>query len=210
MSARLICLLLSAGLCCGAHAGDVYKWTDDKGKTHYGDPPTGQAKERATKLERKQMQLTVQQLEDAQIRAARSKQALVPHVGPWQPEPRSASADAAGDQLATPTVAVDPDTECAQQIAEYQRNGECFNRYRVVGGGIRGDAFRHCNETKRPACYQPERQSPSSNPGRSTTSPSSSPDRTTTSHSSSPGRTTTSPNSSPSRTATSPGSSSEL
>ncbi|MEP6939116.1 MAG: DUF4124 domain-containing protein [Rudaea sp.] len=39
-----ILLVALIGLCAVAHANDLYKWTDDKGVTHYSDtPPSSQA-----------------------------------------------------------------------------------------------------------------------------------------------------------------------
>lgn len=42
---RLMMILVLAGGCAAANAGEVYKWVDQHGKVHYGDRPKHEAEQ---------------------------------------------------------------------------------------------------------------------------------------------------------------------
>ena len=54
---------------------------------------------------------------------------------------------------------------CAQEWERFERSGACFAPYRLAGGGIKPEAFKHCTEVPMPTCPNPtapstERQHP--------------------------------------------------
>jgi hypothetical protein len=87
MKALLIAIIMLAA--AAAHAGSVYKWVDEKGKVHYGDRPaqgsdslrleveaprSSTSDISAARREKQRRLLEAFELEDAQKKAAQTKQ----------------------------------------------------------------------------------------------------------------------------------------
>lgn len=41
---------------------------------------------------------------------------------------------------------------CERAQREFRESQECFARFRVVGGGVKAEAFEHCKEIMQPQC----------------------------------------------------------
>ncbi len=102
-----------------AHAGDVYKWTDNQGVTHYGDKPPVDPK-----LATKRMDLDVRALSedeqkdvDARLAAARTK------LTASGPPPLAAS----GIKSPFAVVPKPPESECARQWKVFNDDEKCWD-----------------------------------------------------------------------------------
>ena len=132
--------LAAAALCAGAHAVDVYKWTDSKGVVHYGDRPAS---------------------------GAAASMVSVPGGGgsPEEQAAAEASLEAARDKLAEPTSSsarhrsrVQPvhqpaESACAAAWRQYDADQACFDAHRAAGGkGVSGLGTVVCKEVPQPSC----------------------------------------------------------
>jgi hypothetical protein len=133
--------LFAATLCTGAHAVDVYKWTDSKGVVHYGDhPPSGVA----------------------------TSTVSVPDGGD-SPEERAAAAaklDAERARLAEPAASnvrhrsqAQPvqnkpaESSCAAAWRQYDAAQACFDAHRTaLGKGVSESGTVACKELPQPGC----------------------------------------------------------
>lgn len=133
--------LFAATLCAGAHAVDVYRWTDSQGVVHYGDhPPSGVA----------------------------ASTVSVPDGGD-SPEQRAAAAarlDAARAKLAEPAASdgryrsraqpgqIKPaQSSCAAAWRQYDAAQACFDAHRTaLGKGVSESGTLACKELPQPEC----------------------------------------------------------
>ena len=143
-----LCLMMISS----AHvlAGEIYRWVDEKGKTHYSDTVPEKYRESAVTT------TPHDEPSDEQRREAEERAAA---------ERRRASergTDAPG-QVATPmnrgpqeSRAVkgkqpnDAAVDCETQHRLYRESQACFNRYLLATGGIREEAFKNCTEVADP------------------------------------------------------------
>ena len=56
-----------------------------------------------------------------------------------------------------------PNAVCEADWRAYQASEACFARYKVVGGGLKTEAFQACRQLTRPTCNEPA-ISPASSP----------------------------------------------
>lgn len=134
----------------GGHAGESYKWTDEKGKVHYGNTIPAEYKQKAEKVP-----VIVPPLSEKQTKELREREKAGAEAEVKRREEQ---------QKPSPTVLNPPPDEqakreptCAEQWQAYDASGKCFDPYRVVGGGIKAEAFKHCTEMKRPYCERPRK-----------------------------------------------------
>ena len=139
MNIRTVVVLLAVGLVTvAAGAAEVFKWTDENGKVHYGESVPERYQRKATRIDTESSRPTDAQREQAASRAARDKAKAQSGVRdasePARPEASSA------------------DTGCEAQKQRYQESQECFAPFRTANGGLKADAFEHCVEVAEPQC----------------------------------------------------------
>lgn len=126
-----------------AHA-EVYKWTDDKGRVHYGDKPpasTPAGTKKAVELDIPEPSAADRQ--EAADRAARERARLQP----------PAEKGVIGGTEATPApAAAEQDNSCAAQKRRYEESAACFQQYRNVNGSVKAEAYKHCVPVPQPSC----------------------------------------------------------
>jgi len=144
---------LLVGALSGVQAGDIYRWVDGQGRTHLSDVVPEKYKNAATRIGSGQYALTPEQQRDAASRAARESARTT--------EPPQSRVTGASPQ-ATPTTPVPPrvikrpaqavteSTDCTTWRRLFHESEECFGPFRTVGGGIKPEAFDHCNEIPSP------------------------------------------------------------
>ena len=142
-----LCLMMIAS--ADALAADVYRWVDEKGKTHYSDTVPEKYRESAVKTTPHQ-EPSDEQRREAEERAGAEKRKASERGGeaPGQlsapmnrgaPESRRVKAD-------QPNGAAD----CEAQHRLYRESQACFNRYMLATGGIKEEAFKNCTEVADP------------------------------------------------------------
>jgi len=132
-----------------AHATEIYRWTDDRGKAHASDrPPAGVRTDKVRREDSRVHELTRRQREEAKERALVDKSrrdqglpALPPVHGPG------------GLPLTvTPVPEKRPDeTECQRMVREYRESEACFAPYKIANGMTRPEAFEHCQQVVEPS-----------------------------------------------------------
>jgi hypothetical protein len=140
----------------GASANDIYRWTDNAGRTHMSDRVPEEYRSRAVRLGAGPGQ-TAAEKEAAATRARRDAERLKAFEAARNTEDArgveqaraaasaSAAASAAGAarrQAETATKAV-----CDQLFAAYLASDECWGRYRLNSRAVRGEeALQACGE----------------------------------------------------------------
>ncbi len=145
-----VLLLFSLG---STQAGDIYRWVDEQGRTHVSDVVPERYQSRATRIDASQYELTPDQRRESAERAARERARAAE-----QPEPASAdtqqsvapAAPAAPRVVKRPVERVTESTDCATWWRLFHESEACFGPFRTVGGGIKPEAFDHCNEIPSP------------------------------------------------------------
>lgn len=154
----VMCSLALLGALNLAHAQDVYKWTDESGKVHYGDAPSDHAKQRATKVETKIHTPTDEQRGAASERAGRIKQSWGDRMQKEaaRKEAEEAMANSAPPAGIPPTVIMEAPTQagtsCEAQKQAYEAAAACFEAYRSPSRVVDQQAYSKCPNVKKPAC----------------------------------------------------------
>ena len=145
MKPLLAFALVAAALAGGAHAVDVYKWTDSKGVVHYGDRPASGVS--AAKVSVRDDQPDPEDVARAQQRLSETQDRLqedanddIP-VAPRRPVPAAKPKADTGS--------------CAYKWQLYMQSQGCFDRNRVSGGkGVTRNGARVCPQIVQPDCPQ--------------------------------------------------------
>lgn len=135
-----------------ANATVIYRWVDEKGRTHVSDVVPEKYKQSATRVDSGQYEVSPEQTREAQQRArklkARAAEAEKRRVDAQASAPRAiASAPAAGKR---PAQRITASTDCDTRWRLYRESEDCFGPYRIVGGGIKPEAFDKCNPIPSP------------------------------------------------------------
>jgi len=157
MKLRTLFGVAAALAACAVHAGDIYRWVDENGRTQMSDRVPEQYRATARRLgDSRQYELTPQQRNEAQARAAREKAREDADArARADAEARAAAAAGAASQPATPSKAaakedVEPNTisaaECDAWWREYLNNSACYAPFRTARGGMKAGAFEACGD----------------------------------------------------------------
>lgn len=136
-------LFAALAICASAQSGDVYKWTDEHGKTQYGDkvPEDRKATAKPVNVTQGTPQTEAQRAE-AQARLdqhrAKLKETLTKNSNA-QGQPATALATSAANG-AKP----DEKLTCQEAWKRYDESYACFNPYRGYKGYVRPEAYEHC------------------------------------------------------------------
>ncbi len=139
---------LLLGTQAGAQAGDIYRWVDEAGQTHLSDVVPDKYKDSARHIDSRQYELTPEQQREAAARAARERARASESPAPPAadaPSPATPPAPVSPPVIKRPTEGVTPSTDCATWWRLFRESEVCFYPFRLVGGGIKPEAFEHCN-----------------------------------------------------------------
>lgn len=140
-------VLVALATSLNAAARDTWRWVDESGTTHYGDSVPERYQLKAMKLGPRGAPPTEAQQREAHARLARDKAAAeagartntVPPVTRRTAESRPDAA----------TLGL---TACEAAKKKFQDSADCFGQFRLVGGGVKAEAFQHCEQVPRPDC----------------------------------------------------------
>lgn len=144
-SAMLVAVSLTV-LVSWAHAADIYRWVDEKGKTHIADTVPPEYRKRAEKVDTSASEVSEKQRAEASARANRqkaattdSKPSAAPRAGVITPanKPGASGLD-------------DARTRCEERRRIYAESQRCFGQYTTVFG-IQAEAYQHCTEIPDPS-----------------------------------------------------------
>jgi hypothetical protein len=130
-----------------AVAGPVWTWTDGSGQVHYGDTPPSERSARRVPI-----------IEPQAPGGAPSARRPVTGPASADPAPRPAASQSVMSARTPAAPAARPlragegsaPTTCEERWRRFHESAACFSRFRVVGGGVKADAFRECAEVPMP------------------------------------------------------------
>lgn len=139
---------LIGGLAWGSlvYAGEIYKWTDDQGRTQISDRVPEKYRAIAQQLDSRRFELTKEQKAEANARAAKEQARLLKaQTDAIEQTDRSISSN-------DPAVVSAPReaTECATLHRLYADSQSCFAPFRTLFG-IKAEAFQKCTERLDPS-----------------------------------------------------------
>jgi len=137
-------LIVSSLILSTSHAGDVYKWTDSQGVTHYGDKPPPDPK-----LETKRMNIGVHALsedeqKDIDARLAGDR-ARLSAIAPLLPA-------ASGIKSPFPAGPKPPESECARQWKAFNDDEKCWDPQHRFNAdkAAHPERYQYCGTVGRP------------------------------------------------------------
>jgi hypothetical protein len=156
MAMAALLLLLPPAMTGHVGAADVFRWVDEQGRTHYGNVVPKEY-ESLTKPVRGGIEATPEQRRNAELQAERERAALAERESQLRGNRASDPPAARSPAASTRPVAgnVSPAAVCDADWRAYRASEACFARYKVVGGGLKSEAFQACRQLARPACNEP-------------------------------------------------------
>jgi hypothetical protein len=145
-SAIVLALMAVAG------AATIYRWTDDKGKTHFSDVVPQRYQKSAKPVDLPATTPTSEQQRQAIEQAAKDKARAAKSSSNEQVReaPAPASAASAPASAKRPPVAPNENTDCTTWRRLYQESLECFAPYRTTRGSTKAEAFDRCTPVDEP------------------------------------------------------------
>ena len=143
---RLILAALALAWAGAGQAGDIYQWTDEKGRTHLSDTVPQQYRKSATRHDTRQYELTEEQRREADARAAREgvrQRAAVQESERGAGERAAPAARSAASAASAGKLPAHEDA-CAKAWREYREKELCFGPFRTANQGIKAEAFAIC------------------------------------------------------------------
>jgi hypothetical protein len=146
-----IALILSfAAFSFPTHAAEIYRWTDENGKTQISDTVPPKYKSSAKRVDSKQFEVSPEQRRDAEARAAqtiRAADAATPASGAASAAAATTSPNASAQDAvpAGPMQAASASSDdCATLQSQYRESQECFAPYLNTNGTIKPNAYAVC------------------------------------------------------------------
>lgn len=146
---RVMALLTLLSMSAVVYGGEIYKWKDKDGHTHFSDPASTSKAQIRNSEKVKLIGSTVTDAQRNQAEAIAAKMKI--H------EDRSTiNSPAAPDDVSqiiqdTPPAA-DPKSQCREEWRKYKASQDCFAPY-VTVNGIKGEAYQHCTELRQPTKF---------------------------------------------------------
>ncbi len=129
----------TAALCAGAHAVDVYKWTDSQGVVHFSDHPASGVATSTVSVPGGGGSPEEQAAAEAKLAAAREK--LDKAVATRRDRPRAQP------------VQKPAESSCAAAWRQYDAAQACFDAHRAGGGkGVSESGTLACTDMPQPGC----------------------------------------------------------
>jgi len=141
MLAKLLYALVAAWFSIAAARAEIYKWTDDNGRVHYGNSIPESQKNKITKT----------------FKSEPSSSGAQEPVSPAQkltPKNRSTVESASQSAAQSPPAPAQPSTKkskCEEAWRKYEESQACFAPYVLYKGrGVKAEAFEHCTVVPQP------------------------------------------------------------
>lgn len=159
MGLAALCL---AGLAAPAHADDtVYRWVDEAGRVHYGNQvpeayrhqakPLPAAAEPSAEDQRAALVRASRDQAHAQAAAASAAEEAASRAAAARAAATQAAARTASTQIVKrPSHVPNEHTDCDSWLVLYWESENCFGPYHTAKGGLKPEAYMHCNEVPAP------------------------------------------------------------
>lgn len=135
-----------------AHSATIYRWVDEKGRTHLSDVVPEKYRKSAKRTDSGQYEVPAERRKEAEARAAKDKAraAEAARARASQAAAAPASAASAPAPAKRPAEGVTESTDCDTWWRLFQESQDCFGPFRNVKGGIKPEAFEQCNPIPSP------------------------------------------------------------
>lgn len=132
----LLAIIFSSAV---AYGGDMYKWTDENGQTHYGNS--------ASEAKRKVVE-KVKLIDNSMVPPGKPEEAANKNRELRKQDDKTAEPPASpkADQGDTSNL-----SKCEKEMKKYLESAECFGPYKNATGGVKPEAYQHCTEVAQPA-----------------------------------------------------------
>lgn len=138
-------IFLELLLSLNSNAGEVYKWVDETGRTHFGDTIPERYQDKSKKIDVTASKLTDAQRKEGMDRATKEKMAL-----------KNDSETNQETVIHTPLEGLKKkpapaSTTCREKMQAWRESAACFDKYRNQNGSVKPEAYRNCTDVKKPA-----------------------------------------------------------
>ena len=135
--------------------GGVWTWTDASGRTFFGDTPPAEPGLRAAPVDVSPSARDAAAHDAARARAESERTRLEALRARDRAAAGSGTAAGAQRRSAPPPAATrvgeEPEpASCEARWRRYHQSAACFAPFRVVGGGVKPEAFRYCADVPMP------------------------------------------------------------
>ena len=113
---------------------EIYKWVDERGRTHFGEAPPERYRKSATAVSPSPLNTI-----DGQALGK-----------PTARQPAAAGAPA--EAPAPPSIPESDAARCAREHARFSESQACFARFRNANGSLRAEASTQCEAIPQPTC----------------------------------------------------------
>jgi hypothetical protein len=133
-------------------SAEIYRWTDDQGRTHYSEVVPEKYRKTAKPVSPPAPAPTPDQMREAQERSAREKaRAAAIESSERKPQPGlPPAATASGSLKKRPEQVPDERTDCETWARLYKESIDCFGPFRTARGATREEAFNYCTPVDEP------------------------------------------------------------
>jgi hypothetical protein len=155
--------VLGTVLALAAHGAEIYRWTDESGKTHISDTVPAKYKDAASRIDSKAFELSPDQRREAEARAAAQKSQADSQMPPAAPATPTSAATVQRAPLPAPAslstagpASAPAKDSCEAQWREFRESLDCFAPFMDIHGSLRPGAFDTCRRSVvQPACDAP-------------------------------------------------------
>jgi hypothetical protein len=127
-----------------ANATEIYRWVDDSGHTQISDVVPDKYKDKASRVDSTQFDVS-----DADRAAAEARAKLL-KTQAAAAQPAATKPAISSSRNKRPAISYDK-SNCAAWQKLYTQSQECFAQFRNTNGSARAGGFRSCNEVPDPA-----------------------------------------------------------
>lgn len=149
MLRRAVAVFAVLFISAAAYGGEIYKWKDKDGHTHFSDPASTSKAQIKNSEKVKLIGSTVTDAQRNQAEAIAAK--MKTHEDRSPVNSSAAPGDVSQADQDTPPAA-DPKSQCREEWRKYKESQDCFAPY-VTVNGIKGEAYQHCTELKQPTKF---------------------------------------------------------
>lgn len=134
---RMLPLLLLV-LAPAAWSGEIYKWVDEQGHTHFGEDVPAKYRKSSNKIDAQPLNI----IQGGGLKVA-------PPAAPADDKTANAADENAKEKAPDPMAS----EACQAQMRRYRESQECFARYRNANGSLKAEASANCHQVMQPtAC----------------------------------------------------------
>jgi septal ring factor EnvC (AmiA/AmiB activator) len=131
-------------------AANIYRWTDEQGRTHLSDTVPERYKKVAIQVDSKEFELSEREKSDAAARLAKERAQAEAAAQRARADAAARPAAASVQASAASSASDKTESECDRLWRTYTESQECFAPYQTRFG-TRPEAFERCKSVENPS-----------------------------------------------------------